>query len=332
MGAIDSKPVVETIKLKDLLNQKIIDDDIFIDDIYDYITGSPMNYLNLRYVLDSDKYYFHGTKPCSAMLIIRDGFKLRPSGAHFSGEMLGPGVYVSDNIRKTFSFGNFVFVCKMVPKKQLEVENIGRELQEIMFREEIQNESYDSVLMQGTYDKSNNLNDKKLLQNSSSRFNEVAVKKLNDLRIEFVMHLKRTEYNIIPPRIVCKINMQTSEFQRYQYDNSETISKEIGQKYWYLICDLGFLLEYSRSVQHDYIDRNKNKTTIYNSLDRVLVSFYTPAFRDVIKQFILEIEMYRHDGSVIIPITHNMLPHLEYKNVNIKVFHVYYISDDKSDF
>lgn len=310
--------------LKQILKRDKIADDIYVENVYNFASGLPINSMNLHYLLESNDYFFHGTRACSALLIMRDGFKIAPKGSRVSGSMLGPGVYVSDNIRKTFAYGNFVFICKISPKKQLEVKNIGNWVKQMENLPDIS--EYDSVFMKGTYDRFDNINEERLLINSSSRFNEYTMQNLDAIKIEYVMQLKRYDYEKTEPRLLCEIDIKSNEFKQFK----DFTSRIKFTHHWYIICDLSFVLAYTRFNKTDYIDENFNKITLFKAIDSLTASLTIPKLTDSIDKFIVKANLYEEDGKLISTQQSIYTPNIQvFNNVGIDIEYVYYITDEK---
>lgn len=319
--------------LRDIFERDQISPDIYLDDIYNFNTGLPVNTINMYYRLESNDYFFHGTKACSALLIMRDGFKIAPPGSKVSGAMLGPGVYLSDNVRKTFAYGEFVFFCKISPKNQLEVKNVGNWRRQKNTLPDIS--KYDSVFMKGTYDRFDNVNDENLLTASSSRFNEYTIQDANAITIDYVMKLNHMNAVKVPPRLICEINIKSDEFKYFDPNiKYPTIDQRTDRirftRHWYILADISFVLAYTRSPKYDIIDENSNKKTVFKTADVLVATLYIPKFSECANKFVIKANLY-NENVIIPPTKKDWYDPIKrtFTNVGVDIDYVYFVSDEK---
>jgi hypothetical protein len=89
--------------------------DKYITVLYDYKTSNVLDLMEAIVIFQRDTYFYHGTNMCSALNILKIGFKSKEEIDKLEsiGGDFGEGTYFSDNVEKVMSYGNVVFVCKL---------------------------------------------------------------------------------------------------------------------------------------------------------------------------------------------------------------------------
>jgi hypothetical protein len=187
---VESYDVEKTYPLTKLINfRQPITERVHISMWLDYATGEllPLND-KLRMLFMDDTYYFHGTKGCNAFGVLRNGFQQRTDVPQ-SGAMLGPGIYFSDNIEKTYIYGSMVFVVTLNISNMLLVTDE-------MIDSPIVSE-HDTRFYSGTFDRYGSQNH---TVPRRSKYNEYCVRDAKNIQIKYVLKLDRYPPEVQMPR------------------------------------------------------------------------------------------------------------------------------------
>lgn len=88
--------------------------DLHIQNIYDLETLRPIDKRMWKSIFDDNDLYFHATPGCSAVSIIKNGFKLQKEitdvGIEMHPQYFGEGIYFAEHIEKSLMYGDYVFV------------------------------------------------------------------------------------------------------------------------------------------------------------------------------------------------------------------------------
>lgn len=121
--------------------------------------------------------YFHGTKECKAFSIMLNGFTYEDS----EKGLLGSGVYFSDNIEKTRTFGDFIFVCALqTTENEHKINRTTFEKLSCNIAENEQKQNIEIIKYYGKYNRNNKINktEEKFISETEepTLFNETCVK------------------------------------------------------------------------------------------------------------------------------------------------------------
>lgn len=187
--------------------------------VYDYSTGQKLNTRNsLQNVFNSEfEYYFHGTSQCNALLIFLEGLK----DTYLSNGMLGRGFYMSDNIQKTYFYGNYVFVGTISYKNKYIIPRTSPErLQEIVNNINLTLTSDDVLKYEGIYDRFGNENDKFENFYDASSFNEYLIPYANQIQLKYILHVDKIEQQVqhdtfLRYKTICIVDVDSNFISNY---------------------------------------------------------------------------------------------------------------------
>lgn len=186
--------------------------------LYDYKQGTMLPTYRATEIMRDVDMYFHGTNVCSALTIIRTGFQPLRCDVKISGSMLGRGTYFTDNIEKTYAYGDVIFICKLNKSRNTLITDTPQP--------DLKKGNADSigiVVYQGAHNR-----DGELVKPSArlSKYNEICVLDSDDIEICYVLKLESLGMRLRQQRELCLYDLKTNTFIMGGTDTSRNTLKE----------------------------------------------------------------------------------------------------------
>lgn len=236
-----------------------------IKNVFDFNTGNSLSIETLKYILNPENnYFYHATKFCSAINLAQNGFNKVKGSVYKTASMLGPGIYLSDNINQTFQFGNIVFVCSVHAKIILHADPVPVD-QIDDFRKDYEKkiDKYDAVYMKGSVD--NNMNSISSINDPATAFGEIAVKDGKNIHIHYIIELQYdTDFTIFCSNFNCTYDYGTETLNEYASINEINDLLELDCYLHSIDLTLGEIMKFINYGITEYIDENGN-TRVYHS-------------------------------------------------------------------
>lgn len=153
---------------------------IYVSDIFNYETDTMEDLDDLPGIIHSDRYYYHGTNPCSAIKIYKEGFKNNADGSKFTGGMLGEGIYFADNLEKSVAYGSVIFIVELRLKNPMIISDISKL--------KTTPPDNDGIIYRGTFDRHGVLQ-RPESERTDSFFNEYCVFDANNIKIKKIIYV-----------------------------------------------------------------------------------------------------------------------------------------------
>lgn len=238
-----------------------------IKNVFDFSTGNNLAIESMKYILNPEnQYFYHSTKFCSALNIAQNGFNKVKGSVYRTGSMLGPGIYLSDNINQTFQFGNIVFVCSVHAKKIFHTDTIPvNKIDEFQKDNEKKINKYDALYMKGSVD--NNINSISSIINPATAFGEIVVKDGNNIHIHYIIELQyETDYTIFCKNFNCIYDYITETLN--ENATVDEINDLLDSDCYLHSLDLtlGEIMKFLNYGVTEYIDENGNTRVYHNEI------------------------------------------------------------------
>lgn len=223
-------------------------------------------YLKKIFNNKSKKYWFHGTKYCSVLKIIASHFAVRPDSVEYPGEMLGPGIYLANNIYKTMKYGNICFVCAINVRNVLSItyESVDSLTNSPLF------EKYDSVILQGKIDRYG----EPYFNEAENKYvyDEICVKDPKNIVIKYIIEWTRP---------IVRTDGIPIKSCIYDYKN-HTILDDLedyeelapSSEYHFVNVSLNEICTLMNLGTTDYVDLNLQNHTIYHTFEDRSIKVY----------------------------------------------------------
>lgn len=240
--------------------------------VYDFSTGQKLNTRDsLQSIFNNGlEYYFHGTSQCNALFIFLDGLK----DTYFSNGMLGRGFYMTDNIQKTYFYGNYVFVGTISYKNKYIIPRTSpQHLQEIIQNINLDLNSNDVLKYEGIYDRFGNENEKLGDFYDASSFNEYLVPSSNQIQLKYILQVDKndqlTQFNtLLRYKTICIIDVDSKFISNYhecrnvfEPDDMVNLRKLIIETNHLVYIDANFqLILKNMHMKNEYVLNDNNFT------------------------------------------------------------------------
>lgn len=260
--------------------------EFMIENLYDVDTGSVLNITKLQEIYESGFYYFHGTKSCRAIHILRDGFKLDVIDGEF---MMGNGIYMTNNLNNSLSFGFSVFICTIKYNNRLNVPyDTWNDIPE-------NNDEYDAIFQPGKIDRFNN--QIHATDSLGLPYDEIVLKNPENIKIKYILILKPDYSDLsysLGFAINCVLDLKMNEF----YDSNVEKTQFIKDKLWYIEINFQTVLHFLNFKSESVM--LKDKTVIPKLIENVKFTAHSSKqFNSFKSLFVLAVNVYDSNNNMI---------------------------------
>lgn len=186
--------------------------------LYDATTGEKLPFNeHLPQIFDSNsEYYFHGTSQCNALFIFLQGLQEK----YFTNGMLGKGFYLTDNIQKTYFYGNYVFIGKISFINKFIIPRTSQnDIERVMQNLDLNLTDNDILKLNGIYDRFGNENPVKKQFYDASSFNEYLVPSVGQISLKYILQIEKINMTNIETTVryktICIIDVDSKFLSNY---------------------------------------------------------------------------------------------------------------------